>query len=448
MISTNPYKGTKDFYPEDMAVQNFIFNGWKYVCESHGFLEYQTPIIENAEIYRAKSGEDVGNKELFTFSDLAERDLALRPEMTPSVTRMVSAKYKEMSKPIKLFSIGSFYRNEKPQKGRNREFWQLNADIFGDESTLSDIEILNLAISIMRYFKAPTESFTININHRNLINLFLDSLAISESNKIQVIRIIDKFEKIPEIKFKEEILKITTEENYKQIRKFLNASFSELDALFPNLTENLGYQKLNEILDILKRLNLIENVKFKASLVRGFDYYDGLVFEVNDQNKENPRSLFGGGRYNGLADIFGSQNFPAIGFAPGNETFRIFLENWNLIPSPDKLTKKKKIYVFAIHNHNNEKDTQLLQEQSFMVSNEIRNLVKNVVVDLSLNPKTTSSGLEFASKKNFDYCVIVGEDETKEGTVTIKKLSDASQFTLSLHNLIDYLKKNSAHETD
>jgi len=448
MISTNPYKGTKDFYPEDQAIQNFIFDGWRYVCESHGFLEYQTPIIENAEIYRAKSGEDVGNKELFTFSDLAERDLALRPEMTPSVTRMVSAKFKEMSKPIKLFSIGTFYRNEKPQKGRNREFWQLNADIFGDETIYSDIEIINLSLNIMKYFKAPKESFMININHRKLINSFLDSLKIDNSEKIQIIRIIDKFEKIPESYFKEEILKITTEDNYNQINKFLKSSFSELETLFPNLKEDLGYKNLQEILQILKRMNLNQNVNFKSNLVRGFDYYDGLVFEVNDQNQDNPRSLFGGGRYNGLADIFGGQNFPAIGFAPGNETFRIFLENWNLLPAKEKLLKKKKIYVFAIHNHSNEENSNLLQEQAFMVSNEIRNLIKNTLVDLALNPKTTSAGLDYASKKSFDYCIIIGEDEIKDGTVTIKKLSDASQFTLSLHNLIDYLKKNSAHEID
>ncbi|NBO17470.1 MAG: histidine--tRNA ligase family protein, partial [Proteobacteria bacterium] len=207
MISTNPYKGTKDFYPEEMLIQNYIFEGWRKVCQSHGFLEYQTPIIENAEIYRAKSGEDVGNKELFTFSDMAERDLALRPEMTPSVTRMVSAKYKEMSKPIKLFSIGSFYRNEKPQKGRNREFWQLNADIFGDETIYSDVEVLNLSMSIMNHFKAPAESFLININHRNLINSFLDTLNIKESDKIQTIRVIDKYEKLKDNQFKEEILK-------------------------------------------------------------------------------------------------------------------------------------------------------------------------------------------------------------------------------------------------
>jgi len=446
MISTNPYKGTKDFYPEEMLIQNYIFEGWRKVCQSHGFLEYQTPIIENAEIYRAKSGEDVGNKELFTFSDMAERDLALRPEMTPSVTRMVSAKYKEMSKPIKLFSIGSFYRNEKPQKGRNREFWQLNADIFGDETIYSDVEVLNLSMSIMNHFKAPAESFLININHRNLINSFLDTLNIKESDKIQTIRVIDKYEKLKDNQFKEEILKITNEENFNEIKKFLSVDFAELSSIFPNLIEKDGYKKVKEILEIMKNLGQNKNIKFKSSLVRGFDYYDGLVFEVNDQNKENPRSLFGGGRYNGLADIFGGQNFPAVGFAPGNETFRIFLENWNLLPSLEKINGNRKLYVFAIHNHKDEKVTKVLQEQSFIVANEIRKLVKNIQVDLSLNPKTTSSGLEYASKKLFDYVVIIGEDEINNKTVTVKKLSDGSQFTLSLHNLIDYLLKNSAHE--
>jgi len=447
MINTNPYKGTKDFYPEDMAIQNYIFEGWRNVCESHGFLEYQTPIIENAEIYRAKSGEDVGNKELFTFTDLAERDLALRPEMTPSVTRMVAAKFKEMSKPIKLFSIGSFYRNEKPQKGRNREFWQLNADIFGDETIYSDIEIINLSLNIMRYFKAPHESFMVNINHRKLINSFLDSININQNDKIKIIRNIDKFEKVSESVFKNEILKIVDLEKYSMIQKFLNASFNELGVLFPKLVNEDGYKNINDILKILSKMKLDKNVRFKSSLVRGFDYYDGLVFEVNDQNKENPRSLFGGGRYNGLADIFGTQNFPAVGFAPGNETFRIFLENWNLIPSIDKIKNKKKLYVFAIHNHTNEVLSNELEEQAFIISNEIRSLVPEVIVDMSLASKSTSSGLEYASKKLFDYVVIVGEDEVKNGDVTIKKLSDGSQFTLSLHNLIDYLMKNTAHET-
>ena len=164
MISVNPYKGTKDFYPKDQLIQNFIFDKWKKVALSHGFEEYQTPIIEPSEIYEAKSGDDVGNKELFTFLDLAERKICLRPEMTPSVTRIVAAKYKEFPKPIKYFSIGSFYRNERPQKGRNREFWQINADIFGDSSIYSDVEILLLALNIMKEFQAPKNSFKIGLH--------------------------------------------------------------------------------------------------------------------------------------------------------------------------------------------------------------------------------------------------------------------------------------------
>jgi len=446
MISTNPYKGTKDFYPDDMAIQNYIFDGWKYVCESHGFLEYQTPIIENAEVYRAKSGEDVGNKELFTFTDLAERELSLRPEMTPSVTRMVAAKYKEMSKPIKLFSIGSFYRNEKPQKGRNREFWQLNADIFGDESINSDIEIVNLALNIMNYFKAPKESFILNINHRKLINSFLESINVGDNQKIEVIRVIDKFEKLSPTVFKSEILKIVSEEQFESILKFLQNELSDLENIFPSIKLNEGYLNLIELMKSLKELGLDQNVRFKSSLVRGFDYYDGIVFEMNDQNQDNPRSLFGGGRYNGLADIFGSQNFPAIGFAPGNETFRIFLENWGLIPSIEGLSKYKKIFIFSIHDHSNEEITKKLQNQVFMISNEIRNLVKGIIVDTSLSAKTTSSGVEFASKKNFDFVIIIGKDEIEQNTVTIKKLSDGSQFNLSLHSLISYLQKQPPHE--
>lgn len=446
MISTNPYKGTKDFYPDEMVIQNYIFDGWRYVCQSHGFLEYQTPVIEKAEIYRAKSGEDVGNKELFTFSDLAGRELSLRPEMTPSVTRMVAAKYKEMSKPIKLFTLGSFYRNEKPQKGRNREFWQLNADIFGDESISSDIEIVNLSLNIMKYFKAPKESFILNINHRKLINSFLETIDIGDSGKIEVIRIIDKFEKLSPTVFKSEIQKIVSEKQCEYILKFLQSDLFELEIIFPSIKLNKGYLELTDLIRSLKELGLSQNIKFKSSLVRGFDYYDGIVFEMNDQNPDNPRSLFGGGRYNGLANIFGSQNFPAIGFAPGNETFRIFLENWGLIPAIDVLSKYKKIFIFSILDHSNIELTKKLQNQVFMVSNEVRNLVRGVIVDTSLSPKTTSAGIEFASKKNFDYVIIIGKDEIEQNTVTVKKLSDGSQFNLSLHSLISYLQKQTPYE--
>ena len=445
MISVNPYKGTKDFYPKDQLIQNFIFDKWKKVALSHGFEEYQTPIIEPSEIYEAKSGDDVGNKELFTFLDLAERKICLRPEMTPSVTRIVAAKYKEFPKPIKYFSIGSFYRNERPQKGRNREFWQINADIFGDSSIYSDVEILLLALNIMKEFQAPKNSFKIYINHRELINGFLEELKISAEDKIKLIRKIDKFEKLSPAAFKQELGKIVNEENSSKIEKFLSLDTKELENIFPNLRNNKGFKDLAEIVKTLKNLNLDSNISFKPSLVRGFDYYDGLVFEVFDNNPDNNRSLFGGGRYNGLANIFGSQNFPAVGFAVGNETFRIFLENWNLIPNSKKILNKTQIGIFAIKNHQNFEENKTLLNQVFITANEIRDLVPNVMLDTILEPKSMSAGLDAISNKDYDYAIILGSDEIKDKKLSIKNMNTGTQETLTLHELIAYLN-NLPHE--
>ena len=441
MISVSPYKGTKDFYPKDQAVQNFIFDKWKKVAQSHGFEEYQTPVIEPAEIYEAKSGEDVGKKELFTFQDLGERNISLRPEMTPSVTRIVAGKYKELPKPIKYFSIGSFYRNERPQKGRNREFWQINADIFGDSSIYSDLEIITLSLDIMKEFKAPKNSFKIFINHRALIDGFLNELQISSDTKIQVIRIIDKYEKLPPAIFKQDLEKNVSSEVAEKIQKFLSLNSQDLENIFPNLRENTGFKELAELIKILKNLNIESNIVFKPSLVRGFDYYDGLVFEVFDNNPDNLRSLFGGGRYNGLANIFGQQNFPAIGFAVGNETFRIFLENWNLIPDYKSIVNKRQIGIFAIKNHENLSENKILLEQVFITANEIRNLIPDIFLDTILEPKNTSAGLDYISNKGYDFAIIIGSDEIIDKKITIKNMETGKQETFTLHHLIEFINQ-------
>ena len=439
MISTSPYKGTKDFYPKDQLIQNYIFEKWKKVSLRHSFEEYQTPIIEPTEIYEAKSGEDVGNKELFKFEDLAQRKLCLRPEMTPSVTRIVSAKYKEFPKPIKLFSIGSFYRNERPQKGRNREFWQINADIFGDSSIYSDLEIIFLTLDIMKEFNAPLNSFEIHLNNRKLIEGFLEELNLDKESKTKVIRIMDKFEKLSPVVFEEEISKITSKDNAQKIHKFLTLSTNELETIFPNLKNNEGFKDLASLIGLLKDLNLEKNIKFSPSLVRGFDYYDGLVFEVFDNNPDNPRSLFGGGRYNGLANIFGQTNFPAVGFAVGNETFRIFLENWNLIPEHKKLIKLPQVGIFAVKVHEDLDQTNMLLKELFAISNEIRTLSPNIILDTILEPKSPSSGLDYISNKNYDFSILIGPDEIKNKKLTIKDMASGTQKELTTHQLIEFL---------
>jgi histidyl-tRNA synthetase len=179
MLSNLPQKGTSDWTPEEFRVRKTIFDTWRKVCTSFGYQEYLCPILESADIYRAKSGEDVGGKELMSFFDQGGRELSIRPEMTPSVTRMVTRFYEQKPKPIKLFSIANFVRNEKPQRGRNREFWQLNIDTFGSNSILSDVEMLVLIIEMMLAFKAPKDSFKVNLNNRKLIDAILQDLGES-----------------------------------------------------------------------------------------------------------------------------------------------------------------------------------------------------------------------------------------------------------------------------
>lgn len=446
MLSTSPYKGTKDFYPQDQIVQNYIFDMWRKVCLSHSFEEYQTPIIEPKEIYEAKSGEDVGNKELFTFTDLGERELCLRPEMTPSVTRIVAAKYKELPKPIKYFSIGSFYRNERPQKGRNREFWQINADIFGEGNIYSDLEILSLAIDIMQKFSAPYESYSININHRELISDFLRLIEVETSKTIPVIRIIDKYEKLTPHVFESELQKYLNDTQINQIAKFLTLEFENLTSIFPEIESNKGYLEIMELLETTKKIYPEVNINFKGSLVRGFDYYDGLVFEVYDLNPDNNRSLYGGGRYNGLANIFGQHNFPAVGFAVGNETFRIFLENWNLIPPTNEILNLNKLAIFGIKNPESDVSHENLIHYIFESSSILRRNLDNFSIDTMLELKSPSSGLDYASNKNYSFAILVGPDEYLNQTLTLKNLKSGDQKLFQIDELVNYLQ-NHAHDT-
>ena len=211
-IPNTPPKGTSDWFPEEFKVRKHIFDTWRRVCVSYGFEEYLGPLVESIDIWKAKSGEDVGGSEL---TQITNRNgelggLAIRPEMTPSVTRMVSRKWKEIDKPIKWFSIANFYRNEKPQKGRNREFWQLNADIFGEAGTNADTEILTLSLELMRAFNAPKDSYSLKLNHRGLINDFFSLvLDISdETVKRDLMRLLDKYAKLKKEVFEDELEKL------------------------------------------------------------------------------------------------------------------------------------------------------------------------------------------------------------------------------------------------
>ena len=426
ILSNQEPKGTRDWLPEEFLIRKYIFDAWRRVCLRYGFEEYLTPLVEGADVYRAKSGEDIGGKELVTFTDLGGRELSIRPEMTPSVTRMVTKVYAASPKPLKYFSIANFMRNEKPQRGRNREFWQLNADTFGSASLSADIEILQLALDLMLEFGPPPGSFVLALSSRKLIDGALALAGAGElagDKKALVVRTLDKWLKLkPEEiagRFADAGL---TKDAALVLNKFMNSS--SLEALvkeLPDLQTNAGLIEIKTALNTLESLGYGAWIKFNPAVIRGFDYYDGLVFEVFDNNPENNRAMFGGGRYNGLAEIFGVANFPAVGFAPGDETTRLFLESWKLL---DKVsaTQPELSYLPLLDS--------ALQTETNRLAKTLRSQGKNILV--SLEEQKIGKALEFANKKKITQMIILGAEEAKQGIYKIKDMKSGEQTEYKL----------------
>lgn len=421
-ITNLPVKGTSDWMPEEFLVRKYIFDTWRKVCLSFGYEEYLTPIVEEASLYRAKSGEDVGGKELMAFTDRGGRELSIRPEMTPSVTRMVSRIYGGVPKPIRLFSIANYFRNEKPQRGRNREFWQLNYDIFGSSSLEADIEILTISLEIMMALKAPKGSFTLRLNNRKLIEGVLDLITKDKEKRTLIARVMDKYEKIDQftklvlLQSSNDVKEIgLTNEQVDILDKFIYSnSLDEVIEKFPSLKDNEGYK---EILEILNRLSKYSDfIKFIPSVIRGFDYYDGMIFEVFDNNPKNLRAMFGGGRYNGLAGIFGGTYFEAVGCAPGDETTKLFLEVNNLIPE----NLKSEVYYLPLLTD----DKKYYQE----LASKLRSEDKNIVMGYEL--QNVSKALAYANSRSYTYVVIAGEEEIKNEKVKVKNMKSGEEKNL------------------
>jgi len=421
ILSNQEPKGTRDWFPEEFLIRQYIFNTWRRICERYGFEEYLTPLVESAEIYRAKSGEDIGGKELVTFRDLGDRELSIRPEMTPSVTRMVTKIYAASLKPLKYFSVANFMRNEKPQRGRNREFWQLNCDIFGSASLNADTEILQLALDIMLEFDPPQDSFVLAVSNRRLIEGVLELSGAGRLNpdqKLLVVRTLDKWAKLSPEDIKERLKDAGLDKPaIETIQLFMaSSSLEKLAEKLPALKDNSGWEETVKVMETLTELGYGDWLEFNPAVIRGFDYYDGLVFEVFDKKPENNRAMFGGGRYNGLAEIFGEKNFPAVGFAPGDETTRLFLESWDLLARV-KEDKPDRYYL------------PLLEAGSVTELNrlakELRGQGKNVLV--GFEEQKIGKALEFANKKQLSQVVILGGDEIKQGIYKIKDMASGEE---------------------
>lgn len=428
-LSTQPYKGARDFYPKDKQIQNYIFDTWKKVALSYGYQQYDAPIIEPIELYSAKTSEEIVSEQTYAFQDRGGRQVTLRPEMTPTVSRMVAAKRQELAYPARLFSIPNVWRYERPQRGRLREHWQLNVDLFGIEGLAGDHEVISLADSVMQAFQANRNDYVIKLNSRKLVNYILtDYLKLDEVEVSTIIRLIDRMPKMDKAEFLALLdtaispTQRETEDTTSKLVQILQAK--SLQDLPEQIQQHPSAQDLQALESLLKK-NGITNAFFDISLMRGFDYYTDIVFEVFDTNPDNNRSLFGGGRYDGLVGTFGVEPIPTIGFGMGDVTIKDFLETHSLLPQLESEIDAVVILVGDVY----------LQSQDFI--NTLRSEGARIAVDST--DKKMDKKLKSAFKAGYPYAIFVGEQELADGQYAIKDLKTSKDEKHSPERLVQIL---------
>jgi len=325
-FDSSPYKGTRDFYPEDFLKHQYIFDTWSSTLKQHGFEQYDTSVLENAELYIAKSGEELGGSQLYNFYDKGDRFVALRPEMTPSLARIVANKFGELRFPLRWFSIPNCFRYERPQKGRLREHWQLNVDIIGLEAGEAEVEILSMVGNLFKSFGATKDHFKVMYNHRQVLDTWLEEYGIATDSGIY--GILDDWFKVDDETKKIQLDEVIGSDKTQGIFNLTSKSGTEWQR-YQQIA--LDYDEIKLIQSLVPAIHPDLEYELNPCIIRGIAYYTGLVYEAFDKNPENSRALFGGGRYDTLLEMFGKSQ-PAIGFGWGDVTMTEFLDGHNLWP--------------------------------------------------------------------------------------------------------------------
>jgi histidyl-tRNA synthetase len=437
-LSSSPYKGTRDYYPADKRRQNYIFGIWARMAKQFGYEEYGAPLLEPIEVYTAKSGQELVGEQTYRFIDRGEREVVIRPEMTPSISRMVAAKRQELAYPARLFSIANFMRYERPQRGREREFWQLNVDIFGAEGVQADAEIIGLGFETMKAFGATPDMYVIKLNSRKVIDAMMhDFLGLDPIQAPLMVKLFDRKNKISNEDFRDQAIDIFGSDNAKdglsKIAQLLVAK--EIENLPKEIAENPAVEELHELFSLLKARGIV-NAVFDITLMRGFDYYTGIVFEFFDTHPENNRAMFGGGRYDGLVGLFGAEPLSAVGMAPGLSMTELFLDSHGLMP---ELASTTEVYV------------AVLGEDTLAGASKLANLLRaeGVNVELDITGRKIDRQIKTAVKKQIPYVLFVGEEELKNETYNLKDTHTGDEETLSFERVVTRIKdRRHKHSAD
>lgn len=425
-ISTESYKGVRDFYPEDQAVQNYIFSVMRSVPESWGYVEYGSSVLEPLDLYKVKSSsEEIVNEQIYSFEDRGGREVALRPEMTPTLARLIAGRIQELPPPTRWYSIPNVFRYEKPQRGRLREHWQLNVDIFGVSDLWAEVETISVASDIMKKFGATEKDFFIKISSRELLNEVFEKVGIPEDQRQFVSRLLDKKEKMSEGDFREAMRVLVGEDKTGELLQKLYLG----EGLLTAMNDSPAMKRLNQTIEILRSRG-VSNLVFSPTLVRGFDYYTGMVFEVFDSNKENPRSLFGGGRYDNLVGAFSNQSTPGVGFGMGDVTIQDFLRTHSLLP---QLSSTTELYICVAPG------TDL--GAVYGTADTLRSGGLNVAIDVS--GRKLSDQLKSLDRRRIPYVVTIGPQELESQTFTVRNAETREEKSGSLDDIISLIRNHS-----
>lgn len=428
-LSTDPYKGTRDYYPKDKRVQEYIFATWRKVVQRFGYEEYGAPMLEPIEVYAAKSGQELVGEQTYRFIDRGDREVVIRPEMTPSISRMVAARRQELAYPARLYSIANFMRYERPQRGREREFWQLNVDLFGAEGVQADAEIIQTGWTMMKEFGASDDMFVVKLNDRRLIDVMMQEYLDLDPIQAQLIsRLFDRKAKISNEQFRDQAIEIfgnqKAAEGLNRIAKLIVAK--EIDDLPEELRKSDAVKELQQLINLLKSRGMT-NLVFDVSLMRGFDYYTGTVFEFYDTHPENNRAMFGGGRYDGLVGLFGAEPLSAVGMAPGLSMTELFLDVHGLLP---ELSSTTEAYMVVLGDEN--------VEGAYELASRLRN--EGVNTELDFTGRKVDKQIKTAIKKQIPFILFVGKEDLQKGTFNLKDPASGEEENLGFERLVTRIK--------
>jgi histidyl-tRNA synthetase len=418
MATFQTLPGFREFYPEDFARRNHIFRLWRQTATTFGFAEYDAPVLEPLDLYKAKSGDEIEGQ-LFSFTDKGGREVALRPEMTPTVCRLVGARASALKRPIKWFSIAEFYRYERMQKGRGRCFSQFNADIFGEAGPEAEIELIALLVQCLCAFGLTEQDFYVRLSDRNLWFYYLEALGLDDARARGVLMAIDKYEKLGDDAFQgyTDAFGALDAGLKEKILAFLGIkSLASLEAALAPLGNAKIAARLadwRKLLGALEAMGLARFVEVDLGVVRGLAYYTGFVFEAFDRKGEL-RALAGGGRYDDLVEKLGGPALPAVGFAIGDMTFALLLEQRGLTPNfvsaPDVYCviggEPERLAAFG--------DIHALRAAGFRV-------------DYPLKELAFGKQFKAAAESGAKLALIYGGDELAKGVVKIRDLTQRNE---------------------